>query len=153
MCAPLNVIEAFSWTCLHQTVVERGFLLLAILHWSSTSFMEVSVFEIPKDLLKMLPVFKILIQFIYLFIHFLVAICRLCVIAGNISPIDVITHVPILCEEADIPYVYVPSKEVSLWQLLCLPWVNTLVHADAVMCIFSSLGYAISNHFLYFFRT
>ncbi|XP_062157535.1 H/ACA ribonucleoprotein complex subunit 2-like protein [Alnus glutinosa] len=35
----------------------------------------------------------------------------LCVIAGNISPIDVITHVPILCEEAEIPYVYVPSKE------------------------------------------
>lgn len=39
--------------------------------------------------------------------------CRVCVIAGNISPIDVITHVPILCEEAEIPYVYVPSKEVS----------------------------------------
>ncbi|XP_073131012.1 H/ACA ribonucleoprotein complex subunit 2-like protein isoform X1 [Henckelia pumila] len=35
----------------------------------------------------------------------------LCVIAGNISPIDVITHVPILCEEANIPYVYVQSKE------------------------------------------
>ncbi|KAK2663508.1 hypothetical protein Ddye_002082 [Dipteronia dyeriana] len=35
----------------------------------------------------------------------------LCVIAGNISPIDVITHVPILCEENEIPYVYVPSKE------------------------------------------
>ncbi|XP_020580505.1 H/ACA ribonucleoprotein complex subunit 2-like protein [Phalaenopsis equestris] len=35
----------------------------------------------------------------------------LCVIAGNISPIDVITHVPILCEEADIPYIYVPSRE------------------------------------------
>ncbi|KAF5734098.1 hypothetical protein HS088_TW16G00540 [Tripterygium wilfordii] len=35
----------------------------------------------------------------------------ICVIAGNISPIDVITHVPILCEEADIPYIYVPSKE------------------------------------------
>ncbi|XP_058114990.1 H/ACA ribonucleoprotein complex subunit 2-like protein [Magnolia sinica] len=35
----------------------------------------------------------------------------LCVIAGNISPIDVITHVPILCEEAEIPYIYVPSKE------------------------------------------
>ncbi|XP_068637802.1 H/ACA ribonucleoprotein complex subunit 2-like protein [Aristolochia californica] len=34
-----------------------------------------------------------------------------CVIAGNISPIDVITHVPILCEEAEIPYIYVPSKE------------------------------------------
>ncbi|MBA0593068.1 hypothetical protein Gorai_010027 [Gossypium raimondii] len=26
----------------------------------------------------------------------------------------VITHVPILCEEADIPYVYVPSKEFLL---------------------------------------
>ncbi|CAL9078407.1 unnamed protein product, partial [Musa textilis] len=36
----------------------------------------------------------------------------LCVIAGNISPIDVITHVPILLEEADIPYIYVPSEEV-----------------------------------------
>ncbi|PSR96576.1 H/ACA ribonucleoprotein complex subunit 2-like protein [Actinidia chinensis var. chinensis] len=35
----------------------------------------------------------------------------LCVIAGNISPIDVITHLPILCEEADIPYIYVPAKE------------------------------------------
>jgi H/ACA ribonucleoprotein complex subunit 2 len=32
-------------------------------------------------------------------------------IAGDINPIDVITHVPVLCEEADIPYVYVPSKE------------------------------------------
>ncbi|XP_073042156.1 H/ACA ribonucleoprotein complex subunit 2-like protein [Primulina eburnea] len=35
----------------------------------------------------------------------------ICVIAGNISPIDVITHVPVLCEEANIPYIYVPSKE------------------------------------------
>ena len=34
-----------------------------------------------------------------------------CVIAGDISPIDVITHVPILCEEAGVPYVYVHSKE------------------------------------------
>ncbi|KAJ3260656.1 snoRNA-binding protein [Boothiomyces macroporosus] len=33
------------------------------------------------------------------------------VIAGDISPIDVITHVPVLCEDANIPYVYVPSKE------------------------------------------
>lgn len=36
-----------------------------------------------------------------------------CVIAGNISPIDVnmITHVPILCEEANMLYIYAPSKE------------------------------------------
>lgn len=35
----------------------------------------------------------------------------LCIIAGDISPIDVITHVPVLCEEAGINYVFVPSKE------------------------------------------
>ncbi|TPX40745.1 hypothetical protein SeMB42_g03978 [Synchytrium endobioticum] len=33
------------------------------------------------------------------------------VIAGDISPIDVITHIPILCEENNVPYCYVPSKE------------------------------------------
>eukprot|EP00300_Choanocystis_sp_HF-7_P033132 c45425_g1_i1.p1 GENE.c45425_g1_i1~~c45425_g1_i1.p1 ORF type:complete len:154 (-),score=41.89 c45425_g1_i1:78-539(-) len=32
-------------------------------------------------------------------------------LAGNISPIDVISHLPILCEERGIPYIYVPSKE------------------------------------------
>ena len=31
-------------------------------------------------------------------------------IAGDISPIDVICHLPILCEESDLPYIYVPSK-------------------------------------------
>ena len=36
---------------------------------------------------------------------------RLCVIAGDISPIDVISHIPILCEEAGVPYVYVHSKD------------------------------------------
>merc|ERR1711908_31497 len=35
----------------------------------------------------------------------------LAVIAGDISPVEVIAHVPILCEEKDIAYCYVPSKE------------------------------------------
>ncbi|KAL1920246.1 uncharacterized protein VTP21DRAFT_1392 [Calcarisporiella thermophila] len=35
----------------------------------------------------------------------------LVIIAGDISPIDVITHVPVLCEDASVPYCYVPSKE------------------------------------------
>merc|ERR1711934_1294797 len=35
----------------------------------------------------------------------------LAVIAGNISPMDVISHLPILCEDNDVPYVYVRSKE------------------------------------------
>lgn len=40
------------------------------------------------------------------------AYCRLCIIAGDISPVDVITPLPVLCEDNDIPYIYVPSKEV-----------------------------------------
>ena len=35
----------------------------------------------------------------------------LLIIAGNITPIDVITHLPVLCEESGIPYVYVAAKE------------------------------------------
>ena len=34
----------------------------------------------------------------------------LCIIAGNVSPVDVITHLPTMCEENDVPYVFVPSK-------------------------------------------
>jgi H/ACA ribonucleoprotein complex subunit 2 len=33
-----------------------------------------------------------------------------CVIAGDISPVDVISHLPIMCEDRSIPYFYVPSK-------------------------------------------
>merc|ERR1712000_506172 len=32
-------------------------------------------------------------------------------LAADISPIDIITHIPTYCEELSIPYVYVPSKE------------------------------------------
>ena len=35
----------------------------------------------------------------------------LVVFAGNISPIDVLTHVPVMCEDNDVPYIYVPAKE------------------------------------------
>jgi len=34
----------------------------------------------------------------------------LCLLAGDISPIEVICHIPIVCEEAGLPYIYVPSK-------------------------------------------
>ena len=34
----------------------------------------------------------------------------LVVLAGNISPIDVISHIPVLCEELNVPYIFVPSK-------------------------------------------
>uniref|UniRef100_A0A060T642 H/ACA ribonucleoprotein complex subunit 2 n=1 Tax=Blastobotrys adeninivorans TaxID=409370 RepID=A0A060T642_BLAAD len=35
----------------------------------------------------------------------------LVVIAGDISPADVISHIPILCEDEKVPYVFIPSKE------------------------------------------
>ncbi len=38
----------------------------------------------------------------------------LVIIAGDISPIAVISHLPVLCEDNDIPYIYVPSKVTPL---------------------------------------
>ncbi|GAB1602792.1 H/ACA ribonucleoprotein complex subunit 2-like protein [Argonauta hians] len=33
------------------------------------------------------------------------------ILAGDISPIDIYSHIPIMCEDNQIPYCYVPSKE------------------------------------------
>ena len=33
------------------------------------------------------------------------------ILAGDISPMDIISHIPVLCEETSNPYVFVPSKE------------------------------------------
>ena len=35
----------------------------------------------------------------------------LCILAGDIYPLDVISHLPILLEENGIPYLFVPSKQ------------------------------------------
>lgn len=35
----------------------------------------------------------------------------LCVLAGDVSPIDVISHIPILCEKNKVPYIYIPSRQ------------------------------------------
>jgi H/ACA ribonucleoprotein complex subunit 2 len=35
----------------------------------------------------------------------------LAVLAGDIFPLDVISHLPLLLEEHDIPYLFVPSKQ------------------------------------------
>lgn len=32
------------------------------------------------------------------------------VLAADISPMDVISHIPVLCEDHGIPYIYVPSR-------------------------------------------
>jgi H/ACA ribonucleoprotein complex subunit 2 len=34
----------------------------------------------------------------------------ICILAADVSPVDVISHIPIICENKDIPYVYVRSR-------------------------------------------
>ena len=33
------------------------------------------------------------------------------VLAGDVSPIDVISHIPVFCEDKSLPYCYVPSRK------------------------------------------
>ena len=33
------------------------------------------------------------------------------ILAGDVSPIDVISHIPVFCEDKSIPYCYVPSRK------------------------------------------
>lgn len=35
--------------------------------------------------------------------------------AGDVSPIDIMCHMPGVCEDKDIPYAYTPSREVSIY--------------------------------------
>ncbi|KAI5954196.1 NHP2 [Candida jiufengensis] len=35
----------------------------------------------------------------------------LVIIAGDISPADVISHIPVLCEDNGVSYIFIPSKE------------------------------------------
>ena len=34
----------------------------------------------------------------------------ICVIAADVSPVDVISHLPVLCEDRQLPYVFVRSR-------------------------------------------
>ena len=36
---------------------------------------------------------------------------RLVVMAEDVDPVEILVHVPMLCEEKRIPYVYVPKKQ------------------------------------------
>lgn len=35
----------------------------------------------------------------------------LVILAGDISPIDILSHIPVLCEDTDNPYIFVSSKD------------------------------------------
>ena len=36
---------------------------------------------------------------------------KLVVIAENVQPLEVLMHIPLVCEEKDVPYITVPTKE------------------------------------------
>lgn len=36
---------------------------------------------------------------------------QIVVIAADVEPEEIVMHLPVLCEEKNIPYVYVPSKQ------------------------------------------
>ncbi|MEM1657453.1 MAG: 50S ribosomal protein L7Ae [Candidatus Jordarchaeales archaeon] len=38
-------------------------------------------------------------------------LAKLVLIAENVDPPEIVMHLPLLCEEKGIPYLYVPSKE------------------------------------------
>ena len=38
-------------------------------------------------------------------------IAKLVIMAEDVSPEEILMHLPIICEEKDVPYVYVTSKE------------------------------------------
>jgi len=35
---------------------------------------------------------------------------RVVILAGDVTPVDIMTHMPTWCEEKEIPYIYVPTK-------------------------------------------
>jgi len=36
---------------------------------------------------------------------------RLAILGGDVSPIDVVAHIPVMCEDREIPYIYIPSRQ------------------------------------------
>lgn len=51
-------------------------------------------------------------------------------LAGDTLPIDVYCHLPIMCEDRNLPYAYIPSKAVS-------------VHPSMAECLKTDMGFFI----------
>merc|ERR1712093_447689 len=34
-----------------------------------------------------------------------------CILAADITPLEIIAHIPVVCEDHLVPYIYVPSKD------------------------------------------
>lgn len=53
-------------------------------------------------------IFLVPIWFILLYTRF---IYRIVIFAGDVTPIDIMCHIPGVCEEKNIPYCYTPSRQ------------------------------------------
>jgi H/ACA ribonucleoprotein complex subunit 2 len=47
----------------------------------------------------------------YIDLVYISIINRMLLLAADITPIDIISHLPVMCEDAGVPYVFVTSKE------------------------------------------
>lgn len=55
----------------------------------------------------------------------------LCVLAGDVTPIDIYCHLPVVCEDKNIPYCFVPSKrEIADALGAKRPCIVTLITSD-----------------------
>lgn len=55
----------------------------------------------------------------------------LCIFAGDVTPIDIYCHLPIVCEDKNIPYCFVTSKrDIALALGAKRPCIVALVTAD-----------------------
>lgn len=55
----------------------------------------------------------------------------LCILAGDVFPIDIYSHLPIVCEDNEIPYCFVPSKrDISVSLGVKRPCIVALVKYD-----------------------
>ena len=53
------------------------------------------------------------------------------VFAGDATPIDVISHLPIYCEDKNVPYIYVPLKhDISQAMGVYRPCLAVLIKRD-----------------------
>lgn len=52
-------------------------------------------------------------MFVCLCVNLVCVFVSIVVLAGDTLPIDVYCHLPIMCEDRNLPYAYIPSKVVS----------------------------------------
>jgi len=65
------------------------------------------------------------------------------VFAADVSPIDVIAHLPVLCEDAKIPYVFVRSKQELGTAAQIVRCTSVIMVSDAAQANFSEAYLAV----------